>query len=331
MALFTNSGMDGGGPPVTVLLPVRNGAETLAEAAQSILRQSFSSFELLIVDDGSDDATPEVIAALAADERVRAIRQDKLGLVAALNRGIAAARGGLVARMDADDWAHPNRLERQVAAMLRRPTVALLGTGWRVVGAQGVRLVVLPPETDAGLRAAMRVANAIAHPTVMMRRDAVIQVGSYRRAFVLAEDYDLWLRLLDRYEGACIPETLLDYREHEGQSTWRGLEQRMLSEMGALAAADRRQAGRPDLGDEPEPVDRARLLRMGMTADEVAAGVIGRALGAAKDARAAGQRRAMRQAAMLGLRQKGLAPRTRAHFALLLGQAMIGAGPRHSV
>ena len=290
-----------------------------------MLRQGFSDLELLIVDDGSTDETSEVAAELtAADGRVRVMRQEAFGLVTALNRGVQEARGALIARMDADDWAHPERLERQVAAMARRPQMALLGTGWRMVGEGGVvRRVVVPPETDAGLRVAMGTANALAHPTVMMRRDAVLRVGGYRAAFAYAEDYDLWLRLMDRYEAGCLPEVLLDYREHAGQSAWRALEQRILSEMGALAAADRRQAGRPDFGDASEPLDRERLMRMGLTAEEIAAGVIGRAMGSALDARAAGQWRAMRQAARLGTAQPDLAARTRAHFWGLWGQSWL--------
>jgi hypothetical protein len=151
----------------------------------------------------------------------------------------------------------------------------------------------------------------------MFRREAVLAVGGYRPAFVLAEDFDLWLRLMDRYRAACIQEVLLDYREHGGQSAWRGLEQRILSEMGALAAWRCRLAGRPDEGDGTAPIDRARLRRMGMGEAEIAAGVVARALGAAKDARAAGQGAAMRQAARLGLRQPGQRARTRAHLLAL--------------
>jgi len=314
------------GPEVTVLLPVRNGAGTLAEAAESILGQSFAGFELLIVDDGSSDGTAGVLERLAGeDRRVRVVRQEALGLVAALNRGVAEARGALIARMDADDVAAPGRLERQVTVMAGAPGVALLGSGWRVFGPDGsTRRVVLPPSGDAGLRAAMAMGNALAHPTVMMRREAVVQAGAYRPAFLHAEDYDLWLRLMDRHGLASVPEVLLDYREHAGQLAWRGLEQRILSEMGALAAHDRRQAGRPDLGRDPAPVDHARLLRMGMTEAEIETGLIARVLGAAQDARAAGQWRAMRVAASLGLRQGGLAARTRLHLRLLWARGLAG-------
>ena len=315
----------GRAPGVTVLLPVRNGAATLLQAAASILAQSLQDFELLAVDDGSDDDTPALLARLAqADQRVRVIRQPALGLVAALNRGMAEARAPLVARMDADDVAAPERLARQAAELAANPQVALMGSAWRVVSATGlVRRVVRPPEGDAALRAAMLVSNALAHPTVMLRREAVLQAGGYRPAFLLAEDYDLWLRLLGRHELACLPDVLLDYREHAGQSAWRGLKQRMLSEMGALAAHRRRLAGQDDLGHGEAPIDSARLREMGMTDQEIGAGLIARSVGAAKDARSAGQRRAMRQAARLGLAQPALRSRTRVHLAMLWAQSLV--------
>jgi hypothetical protein len=120
-----------------------------------------------------------------------------------------------------------------------------------------------------------------------------------------------------------VQEVLLDYREHQGQATWHGLEQRILSEMGALAAARCRDAGRRDHGDGPAPIGRDRLLRMNMTDAEIDAGIIARALGAAKDARAAGHRRATLAAARLGLRQRCLPPRTRLHLLLLQAQALL--------
>jgi hypothetical protein len=310
-------------PLVTVLMPVRNGAAHLEMAASSILRQSLEALELLVVDDGSTDATPSILARLAAaDRRVRVLRQGAEGLVAALNRGLREAKAPLVARMDADDIAAPYRLERQMAAM--DSGVALAGSAWRVIGPGGVvRRVVQPPLTDAEIRAAQRRANVIGHPTVMLRRDAVLDLGGYRPAFLHAEDYDLWLRLLGRHRAMCLPEVLLDYREHPGQSAWRNLEQRILSEMGALAAHACRESGLPDGGEGDAPIDRARLRQMGMTEEAIRAGVIGRALGSAKNARAAGFPAAMRAAAQLGLRQPGLQVRTRVHFLLLGAQAAI--------
>ncbi len=310
-------------PLVTVLMPVRDGAAYLQAAASSILTQTLDALELLVVDDGSTDATPSILAQLeAADARIRVLRQGPEGLVAALNRGLREAKAPLVARMDADDVAAPNRLELQLAAM--ESGVALVGSAWRVIGPGGaVRRVVQPPLSDADLRAALGKACVIGHPTVMMRRDPVLDLGGYRPAFLLAEDYDLWLRLLDRHLVMCLPEVLLDYREHPGQAAWRNLQQRIVSEMGAIAAHACRQSGRPDHGDGDAPIDRARLRQMGMTEEAIRAGVIARALGSAIDARAAGFPAAMRAAVELGLRQPGLLVRTRLHFLLLGAQAAI--------
>lgn len=310
-----------------MLLPVRNGAATIEASVASILRQTLPAFGLLVVDDGSTDGTPLVLARLAAaDARIRVLRQDALGLVPALNRGLAEARAPFVARMDADDIADPDRLQRQLAVLQAAPSVALVGSAWRVVDAGGrVRRVMHPPETDAGIRAALARANVLAHPTVMYRRDAVLAVGGYRPAFVLAEDYDLWLRLLERFAAACVPDVLLDYREHPAQSAWHDLEQRILSEMSAQAAASCRANGKDDGGNDEAPIDRARLRHMGLSAEAIAAGVIARALGAAKDARAAGHWRAMGAAARLGLRQDGLLLRTRLHLALLAAHASTGS------
>ncbi|MFT8242525.1 glycosyltransferase [Roseomonas sp. BN140053] len=306
-------------PAVSVVLPVRDGARFLEAAVNSILGQSLRELELLVVDDGSRDETPAILRRLAAaDARLRVLSGPPLGLVPALNRGLREARAPLVARMDADDVAAPERLARQVAALEAAPEVALLGTGWRVVRADGQpRRDVSPPTGSEAIRAALVRANPIAHPTVILRRAAVLGVGGYRPAFRLAEDFDLWLRLAERHELRNLPEPLLDYREHAGQSAWQALEQRALSEMGALAAAARRRAGGADGADGPGPVDRALLRRLGVTAEAIRDGLLARALGTAKDALRAEQFAAARAAVALGLQQPGLRARTRLHLWVL--------------
>ena len=159
----------------------------------------------------------------------------------------------------------------------------------------------------------------------MLRRDAALAVGGYRPAFRLAEDYDLWLRLRERHQLINLDQVLLDYREHPGQSTVRGLEQRILSEMGAQAAASRRAAGVADGADSAAPVDRPLLRAMGLTEQAISDGILARALGAATVAMAAGHRAAARTAISLALRQRTLRPRTRAHLWLLRARAGRGA------
>ncbi|WP_431281165.1 glycosyltransferase family 2 protein [Humitalea sp. 24SJ18S-53] len=313
-------------PAVTVLMPVRDGAAHLAAAVESILGQSFGDFELLVVDDGSRDATPAILARQAAsDARMRVLAGPARGLVAALNWGLAEARGRHIARMDADDLAHPARLAQQLAVLEASPGVALVGSAWRVIGVDGgIKRMVMPPLDAESVAAALTRANPIAHPSVMLRAMAVTEAGSYRPAFLLAEDFDLWLRLSERHALINLAEPLLDYREHPGQAAWRQVAQRAMSEMAALAAAERRRGGAPDGADGPAPADRALLRELGLTEVAIDAGILGRALGSAKDALAARQRAAARGFIAVALRQPGLRPRTRLHLWLLRLQAALG-------
>ncbi|WP_426958167.1 glycosyltransferase family 2 protein [Muricoccus radiodurans] len=313
-------------PHVTVLMPVRDGAAHVAQAVRSILGQSWRDLELLVVDDGSRDATPRILSELAAaDSRMRVLPGPARGIAPALNRGLSEARGSVLARMDADDVAHPDRLARQVAALDAAPEVVVVGSAWRVIGPDGApRRTVHPPTDPGAIRAALATHNPIAHPAATMRLDAVRTLGGYRPAFLLAEDFDLWLRLSERHALMNLPDALLDYREHAAQSAWKSIEQRATSEMAALAAAALRRSGLPDGADGPEPADRAMLHRLGLDDAAIEAGLLGRALGAAKDALAAGQGAAARTFIGYALTRPGLRPRTRVHLWLLRLRAALG-------
>ena len=208
-------------PRVSVLLPCRNAAAALAEAATSLERQHYRDFEVLAVDDGSSDTTPDQLVAWARrDPRVRVIRQAPRGIVAALQTAAAEARGDLLARMDADDISHPERLGRQVALLDDRPTLAACGTGVRYFPRERVRdgarryerwLNSLVEPSD--LARDMFVECPIAHPTLMVRARAFSDAGGYREAG-WPEDYDLVLRL---WAAGChlanVPKVLLEWRE----------------------------------------------------------------------------------------------------------------------
>ena len=133
-------------PKVSVVLPVRNGARWLGEALRSVHSQTFADWELLAIDDGWTDQTPGILEDWAArDRRTRVIRQESLGLIAALNRGLDEARGPLLAELDADDRALPDRLDRQVRHLEANPAVGLLGTWAQEIGAAGKRRGQLRP------------------------------------------------------------------------------------------------------------------------------------------------------------------------------------------
>lgn len=191
-------------PRVSVVMPVRDAVTTVARAAESILAQTFASLELVAVDDGSVDGTRAQLDAMAArDARVRVVAQPPLGIVTALNRGLAEARAPLVARMDADDECHPERLADQVALLDARPDVGMVGClagfgGDRAVSGGYSRFVEWQNELvhAADIARERFVESPFAHPSVVFRRVLVDLHGGYRDG-PFPEDYELWLRWLD--------------------------------------------------------------------------------------------------------------------------------------
>ncbi len=196
-------------PAVSVLLSVHDGAPWVADAVASVLAQTASDLELIVVDDGSTDTTPALLAAVR-DPRLRVIRQERTGLTRALTRALAAAQADLIARLDADDWALPERLARQRAFLEGHPEVGLLGTAAREVDAAGATVrLVQPPAEDAALRRALIRANPFVHSSVVMRRAALERAGGYDETLAVAQDYDLWMRLAGVTRLANLAEVLV--------------------------------------------------------------------------------------------------------------------------
>jgi glycosyltransferase involved in cell wall biosynthesis len=214
-------------PAVSILLPVRNEERFLPAALESVFRQTLASWELVAVDDGSDDATPAILARAARlDPRVRVLRPAQRGLVGALNAGLAACRAPLTARMDADDISHPRRLQLQASFLAGNPPVGLLACDFRHFPRSGMGLGMRAYETwqnglsthDAILRD-LFVESPFVHPSVMFRTDAVLEVGGYRD-LGWAEDYDLWLRMASAgIRFARLPQTLLFWRDRPERAT----------------------------------------------------------------------------------------------------------------
>ncbi len=216
-------------PTVSVLMPVYNGGRQLEPAVRSVLDQTFGDFELIVVDDGSDDGSGEVIARLAAtDVRVHVLTHRRnAGLVASLNDGLELSRGELVARLDADDLALPTRLERQVALFQHDEGLVLSATAYRRVDFNGtLGRVGQPPATHAEFVGLMLIGNRLCHSTVMFRRGAVMSLGGYRPDWFPVEDYDLWLRLAKtgRYQAVSSVEVVYLDNPH-GISSTRQAEQ----------------------------------------------------------------------------------------------------------
>lgn len=246
------------GPAVSIIMPVRNGQRWLAEACHSVLNQTLSDIELIVIDDGSADGTPEILKALAAsDYRVRLQRRSAEGLVAALNAGISLARAPLIARLDADDIAQPERLSRQADYLAANPTTVLLGTWAQKIDAGGLPIGRLRPETDpARLAAMLDIRNPFVHSTVMMRTRHLRELGGYRPVCNAAEDYDLWLRLSERGPVAILPAALVLYRWHEASvSQQSAVRQSFSSRIARRAARIRRESGVDPLSETAMPPD----------------------------------------------------------------------------
>lgn len=194
------------GPRVSVLLPTHNATPHVRGALRSLIDQTFADFEVLVVDDGSTDGTRETVDSFE-DDRIRLLTRNETGLASALNHGIEAARGEYVARQDADDRSATERFERQVTFLDAHPSVAMVGTGARLVtetGADAGRRHVLARPTVEDLE----VRNRFVHGSVMMRASALRTVGGYDELFDVSEDYDLWLRLAAEYSVRNLDESL---------------------------------------------------------------------------------------------------------------------------
>ncbi len=235
-------------PLISVVMPVREGARWLGEAIASVQDQTLADFELIIVDDGSTDETPRIIEAMRrSDPRIRAVRQGRLGLAPALNRGLSESRGRLIARLDADDRAHPERLERQRRYLDDHPEIGLLGT-WadRIDEAGSSRGALQPPTGPEQLAPLLAHMNPFLHSSIMLRDTVLRKVGVYRPAFEGAEDYDLCLRVSEVAKIANLPEYLLQYRLHSASVTHRARARQLFSARLARRAAHARRSNAPD-------------------------------------------------------------------------------------
>lgn len=206
-------------PKVSVVMPAYNAEKYIREAIDSVLAQTFTDFEFIILDDGSTDATAAIIQSYE-DDRIRFCPNERnMGVAATLNRGLKLAQGEYIARMDADDVSFPERFEKQITCLDLNRDIAVLGTGIESFCDAGMLSVYLCSCEPEKLKEDLFFSCGIAHPSVMMRRDAILALGGYDETYNGLEDYELWFRVAERYEISTLPEVLFRYRMHGGQVT----------------------------------------------------------------------------------------------------------------
>ena len=291
-------------PPVSVVLAARDAERTVADAVGSVLEQTFRDFELVVVDDGSVDRTAAILGGVE-DDRLRVVRNDQpLGLAGALNVGFDAARGSLLARMDADDIALPEWLER-VVGRIRSTPAAVVGAAMIDFHEDGsLGTIHFMPTGARAVRWAALFSSPFFHSTLVVDRVVLDAHGlRYDTAFGESEDYDLWARLLSVAKGDNIPKALVLYRQHgEQASARRAMLQRECQREVAL-----RQIAELAPGLDPGRAELAWLTGAGVGIPEgsaaAAAAALGELVSAFEDRH--GGRDARRAAAWAVLRSRG--------------------------
>lgn len=217
-------------PLISVLMPIHNADATLDEALSSLFNQTLQDFEIVAVDDGSSDSTPTTLLHWTQQdllgERLRIVTQAHSGIIQALNNGLVTCQGKYIARMDADDRCHPQRLEKQALFLDANLDIAVVGCLVRAFPGgsirEGFRLYLNwlnSLVTNEDIRREIFVESPLAHPSVMLHRQWLDRVGTYQE-HGWPEDYDLWLRMyIQGARFAKVPQVLLDWRESPGRLT----------------------------------------------------------------------------------------------------------------
>jgi Glycosyl transferase family 2 len=254
-------------PAVSVLMAVRNGAPFLGSALESLVGQHFQDFEIIVVDNGSCDATAGIVADWARrDARIRTFRLDRPGLGRSLNYAASLARAPLLARLDSDDVATPSRLGTQHEALKKQPALGLLGSFVEVVDRNGRRLRERHlPVGDNELKDFLRYGNPFVHSTIMMRRTVFERVGGYRDGLRLCEDYDLWCRMAEVTQMANLDTPLVQYRQHAGAMSFRHATRIAVVDACIVAAQHARSCGQPEPFIKGCPTLRRGLPLLGVS------------------------------------------------------------------
>ena len=255
------------GPLISVLMPVYNGKRYVHAAVDSVLAQTFTDFEFIIVDDGSTDGTDRILQDYAKkDSRIRIISSPNKGVSVALNEGLAVARGSLIARMDADDISFPERFAKQVKFLNENPDHVLVGSRCILIDPDGYPIcekrdiVLNHDQIDEQL---LKMSWPLVHPAVMIRAESLKKIGGYDPRYRTNQDHDLFLRLAEVGKLANLPEILLEYRQHFQSVGFTKVASQALTVVEIAKAAHRRRGipfpepkpGRPTI---LKPMDHRR-------------------------------------------------------------------------
>lgn len=230
-------------PIISVLIPVYNGMPYIVNAVESVLNQTFQDFELLIINDGSEDGTADFLNSLS-DSRIRVIHQENRGLFETIKRGFQEASAEWVARLDADDIALPNRLEKQYNFVAEHPDVAAVFCAYRRIGPSGKTLGVYSLKKDYVDDPMLH--NFITHSTMLCNKEAFLSVGGYREAAYPVDDLDLTLRLQEKFKLGVIEEPLIEYRFHSRSFTPQHINTINMMRRYVRACAVKRRQGMPE-------------------------------------------------------------------------------------
>lgn len=202
---------------ISIIMSVYNGAAYLADAIDSVCRQTFTDWKLFLIDDGSTDSSPDIADQYAEkDKRIVVFHKENTGLTKALNYGIALADGKYIARLDADDLWNENKLQYQIDFMEKNPNVYICGTAYVEIDEKGefIRGQRVPLVCEAEeIKKILYKFNPFFHSSVLIRREALCEMDGYNEDFKYAQDYELWVRILSRYDGANL-NNILAYRRY---------------------------------------------------------------------------------------------------------------------
>jgi glycosyltransferase involved in cell wall biosynthesis len=251
---------------------VYNGLPDLEEAIESVLNQTYRDFEFIIINDGSKDASGTVIDRYAVqDGRIVAIHHDNMGHANSLNKALGLAKGEYIARMDADDISLPTRFEKQIEYMDAHSDIAVLGTSICLIDEDGKQYQeIIHTVSSEDIAKEIFDANPLAHPSVLIRKNIILEMNGYRPVFDPAEDYELWLRISEKYKIANLPEILLLYRQHSEKLSFKYSQYQTLGTHIAKLASQMRTSGKADPTENLETISEKTLDLFDLTSIEKA-------------------------------------------------------------